>query len=161
MEIIELQQKENIANDVKLSEQYAQTQSLLSELRERDLPEKVISIANRKIHEINTSAYHGKMLRKAIKLRQKDILYYVVEQNIVPKKFYKLRWISLSLSVVFPLSFIIGSVLRDFANNVFLINILSFVVIGGIVVLIAMYLGAQKDKKAFAEGRQLKTNVSY
>ena len=159
--IIELQEKENIANDIKLSEQYAQTQSLLSELREKTLPERTVSFINQKIHEINTSDYHGKMLRKAIKIRQKDIMYYVVEQKIMPKNFYKFRGISFGATVGFPFAMIVNNFFTDFGNNVFLLYISAFVIGGTIGALIGAYFGARKDKKAFAEGRQLKTNLSY
>ena len=162
MGIIELQERENISDDVELSKQYAQMQEFLSELRERNLPEKVISIANQKIHEINTYAYDNKMLRKVIRIKQKDILHYIVQEtNIVPKKFYKYRWASFGVPMSIPFSAFTLAFFNDYIGNGFLSTVLvnAFFVI--ISASIGAYFGARKDKKAFSEGRQLKANVSY
>ena len=159
MEIIELQQKENIANDEKLSEQYAQIQSLLSELRERNLPDDVIGIINQKICEINSSTCNGEDLRRVIKMKQEDILYHVVRLKIVPKKYYKKYWFSFSFPACVPLVALALTFFNDSIGGRFFLILLVYIISAGVGMLITTYIGVQKDKKAFAEGRQLKTNV--
>ena len=159
MEIIELQQKENIANDVKLSEQYAQIQSLLSELRERNLPDDVTGIINQKICEINSSTCNGKELRRVIKMKQEDIMYHIVQLKIVPKKYYKRLWLSLGIPAGFPFVALALAFFNDSIGGRFFLILLVYIISAGIGMLITTYIGMQKDKKAFAEGRQLKTNV--
>ena len=159
MGIIELQQKENVANDVKLSEQYAQIQSLLSELRERNLPDDVIGIINQKISEINSSTCNDKELRRVIKTKQEDIMYHIVRLKIVPKKHYKRLGLSFGPLAGYTFVVLALTLFNDSIGGRFFLILPVFIIGVGVGMLITTYIGVQKDKKAFAEGRQLKTNV--
>ena len=67
MNIIELKERQNISDNIKLGKIYAQLRELLEELKKKELPHKIIESANQDIEELNSTSLNGNELRKLVK----------------------------------------------------------------------------------------------
>ena len=74
MKINELNQKPGIENNVKLKETYIQFEKLLSELRKRDLPDKLVMSINKDVEEMNSTSMLGDDMGKRMKRKQTMII---------------------------------------------------------------------------------------
>jgi len=154
MNIIELKDRTDLANDFKLNSFYAQFDVLLNELRKKQLNEELIKSINALIETVNASSATGNELRKLIKQAQTSILKQVEkEHKIVPKNHYRNLWMllgftafGLPIGVAFGLS--VGNI------GLMAIGLPIGMAIGSAV-------GASMDKKAVAEGRQLDIEIRY
>jgi len=155
MVIIEIIEKDDISENIKLSRIYAQFKELLDELRKKELSQETIELINHDIEDINSSSCIGKELRRLFKRKQEKILKILEKKlGIVPKLYYRNLWLSLGISIFgIPLGMIIGLV--GFGN-------ITFFPIGiPIGMCIGLVMGSEMDKKALKEGRQLDLIIKY
>ncbi|KAF0130180.1 MAG: hypothetical protein FD155_1966 [Bacteroidetes bacterium] len=154
MKIIELKENENVSNDMKVSQYFNQLDLLLNELRNREIPDKIIESINSDLEEINATLLVGKMLLRLLKKKQLKILKLIEKElKIVPKNHYRNLWLVLGMSA-FGVPF--GVAFGTSTGNMGLIGIGFPIGMG-----IGIALGAGLDKKAFNEGRQLNVEAKY
>ena len=152
MKISELKQRPEIEGDAKSKEIYFQFEKLLNELRNRELPDKIISSINSDVDKINSIVDSGKVFRKMVRQKQAEIIKQLEkEQKIVPKNHYRNIWMAVGMAVFgVPLGVVFGMSLDNMA----------FLGIGlPIGLVIGLGVGAEMDKKAFREGRQLDIEI--
>ena len=154
MRIIELQKKQNIQPNTKLSRVYDQLGKLLNELKTKELTPKIINYVNEDIEMLNSSSLADNELRKLAKLKQSNIIKLVgKELKIFPKNHYRNLWLVLGMSI-FGLP--IGVAFGLMNGN------MGLLAIGlPIGMLIGMAVGSGMDNKAFIEGRQLDIEIKY
>lgn len=148
MKIIPLHIKQNTAKDTKLRDLVAQFERLISELNNKDLPAATIGFINKEIEQLSRTAKSGNELRRLlVKNRTAIIKWLEKKHKIVPKYYYRNQWLVLGM-VVFgvPIGLALG------ASNGHT-GLLAFGMPIGIAIGLA--IGAEKDKKALMEGRQL------
>lgn len=147
MNIIDLIERQNISDDIKLSRIYDQLGELLKELRKKELPSKIIESVNQDIEGLNASTLTGNELRKLVKQKQTKILKLIEKElKITPRNFYRSFWFGIGM--IFGPSMGIG----------FGISIGIGIPIG---MVIGIAVGMAMDKKAFQEGRQLDVEIKY
>jgi len=154
MEIIELNQKPGIDTNVKLKEAYVQFESLLFELRKKDLPEGLVRSVNQDIEALNSTSISGEAMRKIIKKTQtKMIKLLEKELKLVPKNYYRNLWLALGMTAFgLPIGVAFGTILGNMA----------FLGIGlPMGLALGLAIGSGMDKKAFQEGRQLDVEIKY
>ncbi|MCL2028427.1 MAG: hypothetical protein FWG79_08085 [Bacteroidales bacterium] len=159
MNIIELKEKPNISNDVKLDRIYAVFQNFLEELRKRDWSNHPIEAVNRDaeainrdIEKINSSSYTSNALRNLLKYKLGNIIM-ILRQNhkVVPQNYYRNQWTILTVIPLCP--FILWITTTTTMND----WIPSVIISMGLIVafIIGRSVAKNKDRKAFEEGRQL------
>lgn len=152
MKIKELNQKPAIDVSAKLQDAYMQFESLLVELRTKELPEWLVISINKDIEELNANAGSEKELRKIVKRKQKRMIESLERDlKLVPKNYYRNLWVAVGMAAFgLPIGVAFGAA---FGNMAFLgIGLPIGLAIGAAV-------GARMDKKAFEEGRQLDLEV--
>ena len=156
MVINELKKKDGISENLRLSRIFIQFNELLKQLKQKQLPHRIIETLNQDIEELNSTPLTGNDLRKLIKRKQTKILK-VLEKDlkIVPKDYYRNLWLAVGTSTFgIPIGMAFSSI---FANN-----LASFIVVGlPVGLVIGMSLGSSMDKKAYNEGRQLDIYIKY
>ena len=153
MNIINLKERPDLNDNIKLKNSYTQFECLLNELAKRKLPDVVAEYINEEVKSLNRLPT-GEELKKALKKKQAKIIQLVEKQlKIVPKNYYRNMWLALGMSVFgLPLGVAIGLSL----GNIGLL---------GIGLPIGMAIGAGvgsgMDKKALQEGRQLDIEIKH
>jgi len=154
MNIIELKERENISDDIKLSRIYVQLGELLKSLKKKELTPEIIKSINRDIEELNSSSLTSNELIKLVKLKQTKIIKVVEKElKIVPKNYYRNLWLILGMSVF---GIPIGVTFGTSVGNMGLLGIGLPIGMG-----IGIVVGSGMDKKAFKEGRQLDIEIKY
>src|SRR5699024_8645349 len=145
---IELKKRDNLENSPKLTEKYGQLERLINELINRSLPESTVDFINQRIEEINSSSFLDKDFKKLLKKKQTEITKFIEkEHKLVPKNYYRNLWFVLGMSAFgIPIGIAIGMSIGN-------IGLLAVGLPIGIA--IGASVGAEMDKKAFREGRQL------
>lgn len=152
MNIIELKERQNISDDIKLKAAYLQLGELLKELEKKELTHKVIESVNHEIEELNSTSFTNNEFIKSVKEKQAKIIRIVeTELKIVPRNYYRNLWVAVGMSA-FGLP--IGVAIGLSAGN---IGLLAMGLPVGIIIGFA--LGSGMDKKAFEEGRQLNIEI--
>ena len=154
MNIIELKERENISDNIKLSRIYVQLGELLKNLKKKELTPEIIKSINGDIEELNSSSLTSNELIKLVKLKQTKIIKVVEKElKIVPKNYYRNLWLILGMSVFgIPIGVAFGSSI----GNMGLLGIGLPIGMG-----IGIVVGSGMDKKAFKEGRQLDIEIKY
>ena len=154
MNITELKERSDISKDVKLSRIYTQFQELIKELKQRELPDKIVETINKDIEELNSTSLVGKELRKLTSQKQRKVLLLLErELKIVPKNHYRSLWMVLGMSIFgFPIGIAYGAAIG---------NVGLFPTGIGFGMVIGLILGKSLDKKALEEGRQLGVEIRY
>jgi hypothetical protein len=153
MNITELKERNDISENVKLNRLYTQFQKLLKELKERELPEKIIETINKETEDINSTYHIGKDLRELIIRKQTKVLNFLKKEiKIVPKNHYRNLWGLLGVSFGTSIGLIIGVIIGNI--GVYGIGL-------PICMAVGILLGSKADKKAFNEGRQLGMEIKY
>lgn len=148
MEIIELKQREDIANHKTLKYVYPQFGKLLKELRKKDIPTKIIEPINEAVTEINTTGETGKNLQKLVSQKHSEILELVKKElKLIPKNNYTYLWMVIGMAA-FGLP--VGVVFGLSMDNMGLMATGLPVGMG-----IGILLGLSMDIKVKNEGRQL------
>lgn len=152
--MIELKDRQNISNDIKLSRIYSQFGELLGELKKKELSQNIIASINDCIEQLNSSSLTGNELRKLVKRKQTAILKQAEKElKIVPKNYYRFIWMIFGLSG-FGLPFGVA-----FELSMGKIGLLGVGLPLGMVIGFA--IGSAMDKKALNEGRQLNLVIKY
>ena len=148
MEIKELNKLENTEQNKKLVNNYSDFNTLLNELRTKDIPLNVVNVINQEIDGINSFSGSKKALLKYIR-KSKSNIFKLIEKELklVPKNLYRNRWMALGMAVFgIPFGIAFGTSLKNMA----------FIGIGiPIGMAVGIAIGTDMDKKAFKEGRQL------
>lgn len=153
MNTIELKERQNISDNIKLSRLYAQLGALLKELEKKELPGKIVESVQQDIEELNGTPVTGNELTKLVKQKQTKIIKLVETLNIVPKNYCRNLWLAVGMSA-FGLP--IGAVLGTSMGNM---GLLALGLPIGMAIGIAV--GSGMDKKAAQEGRQLGIEIKY
>lgn len=155
MTIIKLRGVKNLASDTRLNQLYSQFDTLLSELRKKELLDSIIQLINNEVEEINTSdSLTTNDLRKVIKKKQTAILRLIEKDlKLVPKNYYRTLWLALGMTVFgIPLGVLAGVLLGQ--PGLFAIGLPIGVAIG-------VTVGTAMDKTAAKENRQLNLEIKY
>ena len=152
MTLIELKNRQDVANDHKLSKLYTQFGELLNELKKRELPEQVILTINACVEQVNSSSLSAKELKKLVKQQQASVLKLVQKElNLVPKNYYQTLGIALGMS---GLGVPMGVAFGLSMGNMGLLGLGLPIGLG-----LGVAIGSRLDKKALNEGRQLNVEV--
>ena len=154
MEINELKKRDGIDSNKKLTDLYVQFGKLLSELRKRDLPDKVVQSINTNIDLINPALETAEQWRKQLRKTQSDILRLIEKElKLVPKNHYRNIWMALGIAAFgVPLGVVFGASLGN----------MGFMGIGiAIGIPVGLVIGTGLDKKAAEEGRQLDVEINH
>ncbi len=154
MNLLELHKKENLTENIKLSEVYIQLEELLKELNKKKLSPQVVEHINLEIKELNTSSLtDSRLLKFAKEKRTKIIRLLEKEHKIVPKNYYRNLWLVLGMSAFgLPLGVVFGLMTSN----------MGLLAIGlPIGMAIGIAVGTKMDNKAQEEGRQLQIEISY
>lgn len=154
MNIIELKERQNISDNIKLSRIYVQLGELLKELKNKELTPEIIKSINHDIEELNSTFLINNELRNLAKRKQTKIIKVVEKElKIVPKNYYRNLWLVVGMSA-FGLP--IGVAFGLSIGNIGLLGIGLPIGMG-----IGIAIGSGMDKKAFEEGRQLDIEIKY
>ncbi len=132
--------------------QFNIVEELLQELRKRILPDEIVEKINQDIQSINDYTGLDKDLRKKIKRVTGSIIELLEKElKLVPKNFYRNRWLALGLAVFgIPFGLAMGASLGNMA----------FIGIGlPIGMAVGIAIGTDLDKKAKAKGNQLNIEI--
>ena len=149
MEITQLKSRPSIASDRKLSNAYKTFETLLDDLRKRNLPDIIVDKINFVIDKINSTTLESKQQIKFIELQLHSIIIIIMEQeiNLVPKNHYRRKFILLgSLLFGVPLGLSTGLIFKQ------LVLVGALLPVG---MAIGFLIGTRLDKKALKENRQL------
>ncbi|MFD2892808.1 hypothetical protein ACFS5J_12380 [Flavobacterium chuncheonense] len=154
MNIIELKERQNISDNINLSRIYSQLGELLKELKNKELPHKIIESINQDIEDLNSTSHADKELVKLVKQKQTKIIKLIEKEvKIVPKNYYRNLWLVLGLSAFgVPIGVAFGLSVGN-------LGLLAIGLPIGMVIGIA--IGSRMDKKAYEEGRQLDIEIKY
>lgn len=154
MTLIELKERQNIADNIILSRIYTQLGELLKELKNKKLPHTIIESVNLDIEELNSASLTDKELKKLVKQKQTRIVKLVEKElKIVPKNHYRNLWLAVGMSAFgLPIGVAFGLSMEN-------MGLLGIGLPIGMAIGIA--LGSKMDKKASQEGRQLDLEIKY
>lgn len=154
MEIISLNEKAERSKSKKLNRRFTYYQSLLEDLRARELADSMVEAINQDTEALNglqgSTKEWAKKLRKTIHQRLQKL---EKELKLVPKNLYRTRWMAIGLSAFgIPFGVAFGVALGNMA----------FLGVGiPIGMVVGMAIGAGMDQKAEKEGRQLQIEAMY
>lgn len=154
MEINALKVRKSIESNKKLTDLHAQFEKLLSELRKRDLPDKVVQSINNNIDLIDPAMEPEKAYFKQFRKTQTDILRLIEKElKLVPKNHYRNVWLALGIAAFgVPLGVVFGASLGN----------MGYLAIGiPFGLSIGLAIGTGLDKKAADEGRQLDVEINF
>jgi len=148
MEIKHLSTQIEIGNTPKLEATYNQFDTLLTELRKKEIPSQLIDRINTEINEINSFRGSGTDFGKFIKMKQSTIINLLAKEvKIVHKNYYQTIWMSMGMAAI---GLPIGVTIGIFAKNMGLLGIGLPIGLGA-----GVAIGRKMDEKAAKENRQL------
>ena len=118
------------------------------------IPSEIGNSINNLIDEINAFSGSDKDLLKLIRKQQTSIVKLVEKElKYVPKKLHMSRWLAIGMSAFgVPFGVVFGTAMDN----------MGFLGVGiPIGMIIGMAIGAQMDKKALEEGRQLDVEIQF
>ena len=148
MEIKHLSSPIDLSNTAKLENAFNQFDTLLTELRKKEIPSQLIDRINAHVLEIKSFAGSGTDFGKFIKMKQSAIVNLLAkEAKIVPKNYFQTIWMSIGMAAFgIPIGVAIGTATK----NMGLLGVGLPIGLGlGVVV------GRKMDEKAAKENRQL------
>lgn len=145
---MKLNVRQDITMDKNLDYAYSRFETLLGELRKKELPQNINESINQNISEINLSGNTDKKLRILIDKKYTEILELVKKDlNLKPKNHYTFLWMALGTAIFgLPIGVIYGKIV----GNMGLLSLGIPVGLG-----IGIIVGMSLDKKVEKEGRQL------
>ena len=161
--IIELKEREEFLENVKQNRVYVRFQKLLTELRKKELPDKIIESVNQDIEEINSMSNTGKELRKSVTQKHTKILkLFEKELKIVPKQYYLNQMLAVVIMVITVLSLPLQMFMEKMKSMGIMGKVGVLIIAIGIIICtpIGIVIGLRMDKKAFKEGKQLDLKYS-
>jgi hypothetical protein len=152
MKINKLDRIHGIEENERLVKAFNQLDKVLTELREKQVPDEVISSINNAVDETNNFKGSEKELKKQIRKAQSGIIKLIEKKlKMVPKNHYRNLWLVLGMSAFgLPIGVALGA---SQGNN----GMLGAGLPIGMVIGIAV--GTGLDRKAFKEGRQLDLEI--
>jgi hypothetical protein len=152
MKINKLDRIPGIEENERLVKAFNQLDKVLTELREKQVPDEVISSINNTVDETNNFKGSEKELKKQIRKAQSGIIKLIEKKlKMVPKNHYRNLWLVLGMSAFgLPIGVALGA---SQGNN----GMLGAGLPIGMVIGIAV--GTGLDRKAFKEGRQLDLEI--
>lgn len=124
------------------------------ELKNRELPEKIVNSINTEIDQIYSFSGTEKELIKQIRKTQSTILTLIEKElNLVTKNHYRNTWLAVGMAAFgIPL----GTAFGIINGNMGLLGL-------GLPIgmAIGVAVGSGMDKKAFEDGRQLDLEIKY
>jgi hypothetical protein len=146
--IITLEDRKGIADNKRLANDFHYFQSLINALNKKKIPDDMTSSINRVIGFINSLHASDKIMIRKIEEGERIILELVEKRlGLVPKKHYFNYWITMGVTLY---GLPIGVLMY------FLLGSLVYIAVGlPIGMMIGIYRGNRKDKKAETEGKQL------
>ncbi len=153
MEIKTLNKKSSKTNE-KLANKLAGLEKLFLELCKREIREDITTAINQNIDTINSFSGIEKELLKYLRKVQPKILQLIEKElKLVPKNYYRQKWLAIGLSV-FGISF--GVAFGAAYGN------MAFIGIGlPIGMAMGIAIATSMDKKAFEAGNQLDVELGY
>ena len=126
---------------------------LIEVLQERNLPTAIVEQVNQAIEELNAFNGSDKKLRKVIR-KVISFVFNLLESELrlVPKNYYRNRWMAIGIAFGVPLGTVFGSALGN-------IGLLGIGMPIGMV--IGMGIGNGKDTKALQAGKQLDIDMFF
>ncbi len=191
MKIKELRTRPDINENKRLANLYNQLGELLTQLREKELSDELMTLLNNEIEKINKLLDSEEKLQQQLRNSQAFILQIIKKKlKLVTKNHYRIMWTSIGLVgfglplLLFSIVLINMGVLKDFVflrvslgdivlsgiplsikDFVFLRISLGDIMLSGIPLSIGLTAGGAigyiKDKKAFKEGRQLDFEMKH
>jgi len=136
----------------KTKNAYEQFEKLILEIKKKKLPKEIELVINKHITQLNSVTDTGKTLQNAIRKEQSKIVGVLAQKlKIVPKNYFKKTWFVLGMTV-FGLP--IGAAMGFSLSN------MAYLGIGlPVGMSIGLAMGANMDKKAKEEGRQLDIEI--
>lgn len=102
MEIKHLSTQIEIGNTPKLEATYNQFDTLLLDLRKKEIPSQLIDRINTGINEINSFRGSGTDFGKFIKMKQSTIVTLLAKEvKIVSKNYYQTIWMSMGMAATY------------------------------------------------------------
>ncbi len=154
MEVKALENIQGVSQGKDFVRTYAKFDAFLSELRKRELPDKMIIFINKEIDKLNQMSGETpkKIIKQILKSQSNIISNLEKELNIVPKKHYLKKWMVLGMGVLgIPAGLVVGVEYGRLP-----LGIAFGLPIG---MLTGTLLGFYQDKKAFKEGRQINVEL--
>ncbi|WP_243739346.1 hypothetical protein [Flavicella sediminum] len=150
----ELKKRNGIEQNKKLFDAYTQLENLLLALREKEIPENVMSAISASIYSLNLIPDEDLELKK----QTKRCLSYIIvllekDLKIVAINHYRNNWMVIGMGLGMA---IFGIPLGIFTENMGLIGLGIPLGMG-----IGIAIGANMDKKALESGRQLDLEIKY
>lgn len=153
MKIKKLDLRLIIGQKKKVSNTFFYFVQLIDLLQDKDLPTTIIEEINQSVEELNSFAGSDKMLRKAIRKRLSFVFSLLEKElKLVPKHFYRNRWMAIGIAFGVPLGVVFGSTLKN-------MGLMGIGIPIGLVIGIA--IGSGMDKKAVEAGRQLDIDMLF
>ena len=149
--ILEPKQRPELTDKTKSA--YEQFERLILEIKKRKLPDEIELVINKHITHVNSVMDTGKTLRNEIQKEQAKIVGVLAQKlKIVPINYFRKTWFVLGMTVSgLPIGAALGLSLGNMA----------YLGIGlPVGMSIGLALGANMDKKAKEEGRQLDIELS-
>lgn len=141
-------ERQDISENLKVSNAYQQLGKLLNGLEVKELPTETVDLINNEIEQLNSISVIDKYFEKAIKEKENRIIKLIEKKHkIVPKNYYRKLWMIIGMSAFgIPIGLVFGLGIGNF----------GMLAIGiGIGMAIGVGVGTSMDKRAFNEGRQL------
>lgn len=141
-------ERPELEENKKAFQRYQRLENLLQAIEKRDWQNGIPSVVNHRIETLNQISSTEKNIAGKIKEHQ-NLIIQELEKNhkIVPKNFYRRKWLSLGVGALgVPIGFILGKA----TGNMGLFGIGMPIGLG-----IGSILGMSMDKKASRENRQL------
>lgn len=141
-------ERQNISDNLKVSNAYQQLGKLLNALEEKRLSTETVDLINNEIVQLNSISVIDKIFLKTIKENENRIVELVEKRHkIISKNFYKKLWMVLGMSAFgIPIGVTFSLSIGNY----------GLLAIGiGVGMAVGVGVGSSMDKKAFDEGRQL------
>ena len=137
--------------NVELDQTFTKFRRLLDELREKDLPHFIIKEVNTDIQELNTIISSETEIRILIQQKQRKIIKLLKNNlGIVPKHYYRKRYLVLGLVWGLP----VGALIAVSLNN------MAYLGIGlPLGLIIGFAIGINLDNNAKLKNRQLNVEI--
>lgn len=148
MELLNIERLEIPQESKKLERLYSSFDSLINDLRNREIPDEIINSINEKTSSINSSAKEKKILISIIRKSIFTILNLLEKElNLVPRNHYQKKWLAIGMAVFgIPLGVAFGAGLSNMA----------FIGIGiPLGMAIGIGVGTAMDSRAKEKGKQL------
>ena len=151
MEIQELHKRSDLDQNAKLKRKFHQFDTLINELKKKDIPAELVIDINDQIEKVNAISSSDKILKSQIRKSQLQVLKKVEKGlKLVVKNHYRNMWLGVGMA----LGVAVGSALGTGTGN------MSLFALGlPLGMAIGIAYGTSLDKKAKEEGKQLDLEI--